>query len=201
VISGVGKTIMTLVVLSLLWLGYVAWPLYDLYVLVRAFETRDVETVTKHVYFDSIRRSLSDQIVAAYLRRSGVQMSPLVQGIAGSALAIADPIVGKVISPEALSEFLSTGWPVTVVPAVPVGTVGISSTNLGNTWQVFAASEYGLGRFNVSLPQSVLPPQRFSLAFKPLQWRWQLTSIILPESIQNLLADELIKVKAPVRRQ
>jgi hypothetical protein len=35
-----------------------------------------------------------------------------------------------------------------------------------------------------------------------LQWRWQLTSIILPESIQNLLADELIKVmKAPVRRQ
>jgi hypothetical protein len=74
---------------------------------VRAFETRDVETVTKHVYFDSIRRSLSDQIVAAYLRRSGVQMSPLVQGIAGSAVAIADPIVGKVISPEALSEFLS----------------------------------------------------------------------------------------------
>jgi hypothetical protein len=52
--------------------------------------------------------------------------------------------VGKVISPEALSEFLSTGWPVTVVPAAPAGTVGISSKNLGNTWQVFAASEYGL---------------------------------------------------------
>jgi hypothetical protein len=202
VISGMGKMIVTLIVLGLLWLGYLAWPLYDLYVLVRAFEMRDVETVTKHVYFDSLRRSLSDQIVAAYLRRSGVQMSPLVQGIAGSALAIADPIVGKVISPEALSEFLSTGWPVPVLPAVPAGTVGISSKNLGNAWQVFAASEYGLGRFNVSLPQSLSPPQRFSLAFRLLQWRWQLTSIILPESIQNLLADELIKVmQAPVRRQ
>jgi hypothetical protein len=54
VISGMGKMIVTLIVLGLLWLGYVAWPLYDLYVPVRAFEMRDVETVTKHVYFDSL---------------------------------------------------------------------------------------------------------------------------------------------------
>jgi len=195
------KTIVTLVVLGLVWLGYVAWPLYNLNVLVRAFEKRDVETVVRHVYFDSVRRSLADQIVAAYVRRSGVQISPLVQGIAGSALAIADPVLAKVISPEALSEFLSTGWPVTVVSDVPAGTVGISSKSLGNAWQVFAASEYGLGRFEISLPQSLSPPQRFSLAFRLLQWRWQLTSIILPENIQNLLADELIKMmKARERR-
>jgi hypothetical protein len=196
------KTIATIVVLALVWLGYVAWPLYDLHVLVRAFETRDVETVKRYVYFDSVRRSLSEQIVAAYVRRSGVQISPLVQGMAGSALAIADPIVGKVISPAALSEFLNTGWPVTVVPDVPAGTVGISSKDLGNAWQVFAASEYGLGRFDVSLPRSLPPPQRFGLGFRLLQWRWQLTSITLPESIQNLLADELIKImKAPARTQ
>jgi hypothetical protein len=108
----------------------------------------------------------------------------------------------QVVNAMLSAEFLSTGWPVTVVPAVPAGTVGISSKNLGNAWQVSAASEYGLGRFNVSLPQSLSRPERFSLAFRPLQWRWQLTSIVLPESIQNLLADELIKVmKAPVRRQ
>jgi hypothetical protein len=41
---------------------------------------RDVETVLKYVYFDSVRRSLSDQIVAAYLRRSGVQMSLIAPG-------------------------------------------------------------------------------------------------------------------------
>jgi Protein of unknown function (DUF2939) len=195
------KTIATLVVLGLLWLGYAAWPLYDLHVLVRGFETRDVHTVMRHVYFESVRRSLTDQIVAAYVRRSGVTMSPLVQGLAGSALAIADPIVGKVISPEALSEFLTTGWPVTVAPETPAGTVGISSTTLGNVWQVFAASEYGLGRFSISLPQLLSPPQRFRLEFKLLQWRWQLTGIVLPERIQNLLADELTKVmKAPARR-
>ena len=196
-----GKTIATLLVLGLAWVGYVAWPLYDLYVLVRAFEARDVDAVKAYVYFDSVRRSLADQIVAAYVRRSGVQVNPLVQGIAGSAFAIADPIVAKVISPEALSEFLTTGWPVTVRPDVPQDAVRLSRKTLGNAWQIFAASEYGLARFNVSLPRELSRPQRFGLEFKLLQWRWRLTGLILPESIQNVLADELIKTtKAPARR-
>ena len=197
-----GKTIATSVVVGLMWLSYVAWPLYDLNVLVKAFEMRDVEILRRHIYFESARRSLADQIVATYMRRSGVQLGPLAQGVAASALAIADPIVAKVMSPEALCEFLTTGWPVTVVPDVPAGTVGISTSSLRNVWQVFAASEYGLGRFSVSLPQSLSPPQRFALAFRLLQWRWQLTSITLPEKIQDLLADELIKsMKAPARTQ
>lgn len=193
------KTIVTLAVLGLAWLGYVAWPLYDLYVLVRAFETRDVATVTRYVYFDSVRRSLADQVVAAYVRRTGIQVSPLVQGMA--AFAIADPIVGKVISPEALSQFLTAGWPVTVLPDVPRDAVGISSKSLGNAWQLFAASEYGLGRFNVALPRSLAPQQRFGLEFRLLQWRWRLTALVLPEGIRNVLADELAKLlKTPARR-
>ena len=196
-----GKAIATLLVLGLTWLGYVAWPLHDLYTLVRAFEARDVETVKTYVYFDSVRRSLADQIVAAYVRRSGIQVNPLVQGIAGSAFAIADPIVAKVISPEALSEFLTTGWPVTVLPDVSQDAVGVSRKTLGNAWQIFAASEYGLARFKVSLPRELSRSQRFGLEFKLLQWRWRLTGLILPESIQNVLADELIKtMKAPARR-
>jgi hypothetical protein len=196
-----GKTIATLLVLGLAWVGYVAWPLYDLYVLVQAFEARDLETLKTHVYFGSVRRSLADQIVAAYVRRSGIQVSPLVQGIAGPAFAIADPIVAKVISPEALSELLTTGWPATVLPDVPQDAVGISRKTLGNAWQIFAASEYGLARFNASLPRELSRPQRFGLEFRLLQWRWRLTGLILPESIQNVLADELIKtIKAPARR-
>jgi hypothetical protein len=49
--------------LALAWLGYTAWPLYDIFVLVRAFETRNLETLRQNVYFDSVRRSLSDQII------------------------------------------------------------------------------------------------------------------------------------------
>src|SRR5262245_3444170 len=196
-----GKTIATLLVLGLTWVGYVAWPLYDLYVLVRAFEARDVDTVKAYVYFDSVRRSLADQIVAAYVRRSGGAVTPLVQEIGGAAFGLADPIVAKVISPEALSEFLTAGWPVTVLPNVPQDAVGISRKTLGNAWQIFAASEYGLARFNVSLPRELSRPQRFGLEFKLLQWRWRLTGLILPESIQNVLADELIKTtKVPALR-
>src|SRR5215469_2424983 len=59
------KTIATVVILVLVWIGYTAWPLYDLWVLVRAMENRDVGTVTRHVYFDAVRASLTQQVVAA----------------------------------------------------------------------------------------------------------------------------------------
>ena len=38
------KTIATVVILGLVGIGYIAWPLYDLLVLVRAMETRDLDT-------------------------------------------------------------------------------------------------------------------------------------------------------------
>jgi hypothetical protein len=56
------KTIATVVVLSLILIGYTAWPLYDLFVLVRAIETRDVDTVVPHVYFDQVRISLTKRM-------------------------------------------------------------------------------------------------------------------------------------------
>jgi hypothetical protein len=187
------KTIATLVVLSLILIGYAAWPLYDLLVLVRAIETRDVGTVTQHVYFDQVRISLTDQVVAAYVRRTGIQISPLARSMAAAALSIADPVVKKLISPEALSELLAVGWPEAVVPDPPPGTIGITRSTMGTIWQVFANSEYGLGRFEVAAPAALPPQQRFGLTFRLLQWRWRLVAVTLPENIQNLLADELIK--------
>jgi len=187
------KIIATVVVLSLILIGYTAWPLYNLFVLVRAIETRDVGTVTRHVYFDRVRISLTDQIVAAYVRRTGIQMSPLARSMAAAALSIADPVVKKLISPEALSELLAVGWPVAVVPDPPPGTIGITRSTMGTIWQVFANSEYGLGRFEVAAPAALPQQQRFGLTFRLFQWRWRLVAVTLPENIQNLLADELIK--------
>jgi hypothetical protein len=187
------KTAATILILAVVWIGYTAWPIYDLLVLVRAIETRDVDTVTRHVYFGAVRESLTNQIIAAYVRRTGIQISPLAQSMAASALGITDPVVAKLISPEALSELLSAGWPVTVVPDPPPGTVGITRSTIGTIWQIFAISEYGIGRFEVSAPAVLPPMQRFRLTFRLLQWRWQLVAVILPETIQNLLGDELVK--------
>ena len=187
------KTIATVVVLSAILIGYTGWPLYDLFVLVRAIETRDVDTVVRHVYFDQVRISLTNQIVAAYVRRTGMQISPLARSMAGAALGIADPIVNKLISPEALSDLLAVGWPLPVLPDPPPGTVGITRSTIGTIWQIFGNSEYGLGRFEVAAPAVLPPQQRFRLTFRLLQWCWRLVAVTLPENIQNLLADELIK--------
>jgi hypothetical protein len=145
------RTLLTLVILGLVWIGYIAWPVYDLFVLIRAIETRDVNTVTRHVYFDAVRLSLTNQVVDAYVPRTGIQIGPLRRNIA--AAAIANPVVEKLISSEALSQLLTLGWPVTVVPdAPPPGTVGITTNTIGTIWQIFGNSEYGFGRFEAPLP-------------------------------------------------
>src|SRR5262252_5202246 len=105
------KTIATVVVLVVVWIGYTAWPLYDLWVLVRAMENRDVGTVTRLVYFDAVRMSLTQQVVAAYVRRTRINISPFAQSMAAGVLGIANPVVQKLISPEALSELLGMALP------------------------------------------------------------------------------------------
>ena len=116
------KMAATILILGAAWIGYTAWPIYDLLLLVRAIETHDVDTVTRHVYFDAVRISLTNQVVDAYVRRTGIQMGPLRRNIA--AAAIADPVVKRLVSPEALTELLAVGWPITVLPDAPPGTIG-----------------------------------------------------------------------------
>src|SRR5262249_32360012 len=196
------KTIATIVILDLVWIGYTAWPLYDLWVLVRAMENRDVGTVTRHADFDAGRASLAQQVDGAYGRRTKINISQFAQSMAAGALGIANPIVQKLISPEALSELLAMGWPVTVGSDPPPGTVGITERTIGTIWQIFKNSEYGFARFEVSAP-SVLPQQqRFRLTFRLLQWRRRLVAAPLPENIQNLLGDELAKAtRTPVQNR
>ena len=73
------RTIATVIILGLVWIGYIAWPIYDLLVLLRAMETRDVHTVTQHVYFDPVRVSLTNQVVAAYSPTFGAPESASVR--------------------------------------------------------------------------------------------------------------------------
>jgi Protein of unknown function (DUF2939) len=188
------KTILIIVVLALAWIGYAAWPLYDLFQLARAVERGDVEEVTRRVNFSRVRMSLAQQIVEAYLQRTGARPNPLVQGAAAS---IADPIVAKVISPEALAELLRVGWPKTVLANQPREAVGISVPALGNVWDLFAASDYGIVRYEVTVPVSSPPDRGFRLQLRLAQWRWRLTAVRLPEPIRLLLADEIIKSTKP----
>jgi hypothetical protein len=190
------RTLLTIAILGLVWIGYIAWPVYDLLVLIRAVESRDTDSVARLVYFDAVRISLANQIADVYMRRAGLQVSPLARNIAAASLGIADPVVQKLISPEALSQLLTNGWPVgTVADPSPPGTVGITTDTIGTIWQIFANSEYGVGRFEVTGPAVLPPQQRFRLELRLLRWHWRLARVILPQNIQDLLVDELIKAR------
>jgi Protein of unknown function (DUF2939) len=188
------KTILTIAVLALAWIAYLAWPAYDLARFVRAIERGDAEAAAHYINLARVRTSLTEQITEAYLQRTGARPGPLVHGAVAS---IADPVVGKLISPQAFTELLRLGWPRAAVsePPPPPDATRISLAGLGNSWQLFAAAEYGVGRYEVAVPVSVPPERAFMLQFRLAQWRWQLAAVRLPESIRLLLADELIKLR------
>jgi Protein of unknown function (DUF2939) len=188
------KTIVTIIVLGLIVLGYVAWPFYDLFRFINAADRGDVAEVERSVDFPAVRQSLAQQIVIAYFQRTGARINPLLQGMATSAAAsVADPIVAKLMTPEALIDFLRNGWPTATFPDGPPGIVGISPSSFGTVWETFVHTDYGFGRFDVVVPVTAPAERQFNLRFRLSQWRWQLKAIGLPETVQNQFADELIK--------
>jgi hypothetical protein len=191
------KTILTIAVLALAWIAYLAWPAYDLAQFVRAVERGDVAIAARYLNLGRVRISLVEQVAEAYLQRTGARSGPLMQGAVAS---IADPVVGKLISPQALTELLRLGWPRAVLPEPPSDAVGISLAGLGNAWQLFAAAEYGIARYEVTVPVAAPPGQAFLLQFRLAQWRWQLAAVRLPDSIRQLLAEEIMKSTKPPQR-
>jgi hypothetical protein len=159
------KTIATVIILGLVWIGYTSWPIYDPIGAVTRYgdprcANRDAARVLRcgtRVAHESSCRCLHSA------HRSQHQSA---RAKCGRCLGIADPIVKKLISPAALSELLGVSWPVTVVPDPPPGTVGITESTIGTIWQIFGNSEYGLARFEVTAPFALPQQQRFRLTFR-----------------------------------
>jgi hypothetical protein len=187
------KTIVAIAILAVLWIAYAIWPFLALQGLAKAIERRDAAAIASYVDFAAVRVSLSQQIVETYARLTGRKDSPLGAGTAVVASSIADPIIAKLINPEAFAEMMQHGWPVTVLPEKPPEAAGLTPETLGTAWQLFVASEYGIARFHVGMPASLPEAQRFTFGFRLAQWRWRLASVQLPEAIQVRLAEELIK--------
>ena len=190
--------IVATLLLGVVWAGYLAWPIYTLVKLTRALERGDFATAIEYVDLAAVRGSLTEQIVDTYLKQSGKQLSPLVRGVARSATSIAEPVIGRIITPQALSEFLRTGWPKAVIAERPRDAVGLTSDNLGAAWRIFASADYGIRRFEIAIPASVTADRQFRFSFRLRQWRWRLSGIGLPESIRVLLAEALANaMKSP----
>jgi Protein of unknown function (DUF2939) len=189
-------TLRAVIVMTLLWVGYAAWPFWAVYDLVNALQNRDAAALAHRVNFPAVRRSLTEQIVVSYLQLSGrdARLGQLARGTAlAAAASVADPIVAKLISAEALIELLQNGWPVSTLPDGAAAFHGLGSASLGNVWQLFVRSEQGLRSWEFSVPVGAPPSLRFGLQFRLTNWMWKLSAIELPEELRIRLAQELVK--------
>ena len=183
------KTIATIVILAALFLGWSAWPFFALYDIARAVQASDTARIEQRVDFPSLRRSLSDQIVAAYLRVTGAKIERGVVGAFGG--GIADAMVGKLVTPEALAGLLREGWPKGVLAGRPPDVAVPNFSELGNIARLYAASDYGIGEFRIALPLDAPPERRFRLQLALKNWTWRLAALDLPPALSERLAREL----------
>lgn len=191
------RSVVVIVLLGLVMVGYLAWPIYTLATLARAVEARDVATALPYVALSRVRSSLSEQVIDTYLKLTGKVRSPLLRGaVAQSAGLMVDPILGNMFSPEALVDLLRTGYPAPSLNGPPpVGVSGLTTANLGSAWQIYSSARYGIRRFEIALPQSQPRDRRIELEFRIINWRWRLVDVRLPQHLRIQIAEMLIKAQ------
>jgi hypothetical protein len=188
------KIIAALIVVLALWLAWSAWPFLGVYDLARAVQSGDVARIEQRVDYPALGRSLSGQILGTYARLSGV---PLDLGlIKGLASAIADPLVAKLVSRLALAQLLQNGWPQDVLGDRPPNFPTPNWNAMGDAWQLYANSQYGLGNFSLRLPVDQPSARQFRIHLGLRGLTWKLTGFDLPDEVLDRLARELMKQKA-----
>src|SRR5262249_39770490 len=138
------KTIAGITILIALCLFYVVWPFASLVSVIRAARAGDVATVEHSVDWPSLRRSLAGQIVETYARLNGIRLDRAGLTV-GAVASFMDPFIEKLTLPENLSELMRSGWPKGVLPDAPAGIEGLDPELIGNAWQLYLNSDYGIG--------------------------------------------------------
>ena len=186
------KAVIIVLVLLALSLGWSAWPFVGLYDLARAAQSGDIQKIEQRVDFASLGRSLSGQIVQTYTRLAGI---PAERGslIAGVASAVADPIVARLLTRVALAELVQNGWPKSTLGDPPPDLQRPNWNAIGNAWQLYANSEYGIGEFRIRLPVSAPRERQFRIRLALRGLTWKLGGIDLPQDLQERLARKLIE--------
>ena len=177
--------------------AYVAWPFASLYEVVRAAQAGDAARIEQRVDFPALRRSLVAQLIEAHARLSGKRLdrSGLTVGIASG---FASPLVEQLVSPAMLAEIMRNGWPNKMLPDKPAGVEGLDSNTLGNVWQLYLNSDYGIGEARFSVPVNRPKEKQFRVRLALAGWTWKLSGLDLPWELQERLAREFVKQDASV---
>lgn len=179
-----------LVAILLLLAAYTVWPFYGLQRLAAAVESRDIAALQQLIDVRALRLSLARQISATYVTATGkgAQFGAAATGV-GS--AIADALIGQLLTPEALANLLSGR--ATGPLAQPGAAAPLAGSAFANIWKTWLNSDYGLGNFYVRLPPDRPSVQQFQLHLRLTNWRWKLAGLEVPEELRLRLAQEWLK--------
>jgi DUF2939 family protein len=192
------RTLVIILALIILLAGYTVWPIYGLYSIASAVETRNSAALQELIDFPSLRVSLAQQMADAHLKKTGKSAgsrerseSPLTAGVGGT---IADAMLAKIIfNPERLLDLLGKGW-VSADPSPPSGLAApFAANSLGSAWQTWLNSDYSGRNFYVAVPVDRPSDQRFRVRLRLVHWDWKLSGLDLPESMITHLTQELIR--------
>jgi hypothetical protein len=187
-----------IIVLAMITLltGYTVWPIYGLYRIASAVETRNSAALHELIDFPSFRVSLAQQIAATHRKKlTGTSADsserPLTAGVAGT---IADAMLAKItLNPDRLLDLLGKGW-VSADPPPPSGLAApFTANSLGSVWQTWLNSDYSGRNFYVAVPVDGPSDQRFRVRLRLVQWVWKLSGLNLPESTITHLTQELTR--------
>jgi hypothetical protein len=186
------KTLAGVAIVLALILFYVAWPFASLLAVVRAAHAGDVAAVEQHVDWPAMRRSLAGQMVAAYGRISGshVARSPLTVGAVTSFM---DGFIEKLVLPENVSALMRDGWPKEILSEGPAGIEGLDPATLGNAWQLYLNSDYGIGEVRTTVPFHQPKDKQFRIHLALSSGSWKLSGLDLPVALQDKRARELLR--------
>jgi hypothetical protein len=190
-------------VLAVLLLAYAIWPVVGFARIASAIEARDGAALAKLVDFRALRKSLTKQIVAAYIELTGKEKQ---LGLMGKTLAVgigtsyAEPIVAELLNEQTLIDLLTKGQVgggggVGAVK-VPAELAPFSGSALQSGWRTWWASEYGLGDYYVYLPPDKTPDKHFKVRLSLKDLQWKLTGLDLPGPMRIELAQQLVKQRA-----
>ena len=191
------------IILVVAWLAFLASPFRAVYSLARAVEARDVEAVAARVNFVSLRGLMVQQLIDAYLKgASGQELDPAQRRLAASAGAsLADPIVARLATPQALLDLFEDGWPEAVAGLKPSddarGGLAMDWASLEQAGRLFADAETrGFRKIYISLPVNRPKDERFRLYLRLKGTSWRLMGVDLPVSLRQRLVKDLPRPNA-----
>jgi hypothetical protein len=142
-----------------------------------------------------LRLSLTKQVVTEYLRMigRGEELGGLTRSAATSAGAsVADPLVSRLVTPEALDRLMRGSLPAQVGSAEEPDGVKLDLTSVDQALRTFVASDSrGFANILIPVPPDRSAPEQYRLHLRLKGLTWRLHGIELPAPVVQDLAKRL----------